>query len=406
MTLLGERSAGRQRLWAIALSAAALTLAGLVAAPPSQANVRFGVNKGAGTRTASEIQRMAQGNVADLRVNFATNPVNPDPMALSDDYDELVRQTARQRIPLLPVLGGFYNNGAYGPPNDAGELQNYRQALTALTERYGRDGTFWCQSPSHIPIGSCSDDYRPIVSWQVWNEPNLDYFWSGAPNAEQYAFLLEESQNALHAGDDRARVVLAGMPPKTGAGINMGAYLKDFYDVRGVKNDFDVVAIHPYAADEDGVEGGLYLVQKWLDNNGDEGRDVWITEVGWGTDGTPANEANGFVKSLSGQARVLRRTFSMTEENERRYDVERVMWFDWRDSVPPPGQSNQFYYNSGLFKRSGEPKPSWDAFTDFTGGSDGSGPLVATASQPRQKEAAALADPTPAPDELVPTPTK
>ena len=378
-------------------------LACLVIAPSAGASLRVGLHT-AGEQSYGESQRMAQGRVGVMRTQFSPTAVSADPSAPSGRYDATVGRAAATGIPVLPYLIASYGGASpVKPPSTVAEVDSYKRALTALARRYGPNGTFWCRTPGHIPV--CSNSYRPITTWQVWNEPNLNHFWNGNPSARQYAALLRVSRAALRAGDPGAKIVLAGMPPYTGAGIDMKRYLTKFYGVQGVKKQFEAIALHPYAADETGVEGGLYRLRNWLEANRDPDRRVWLTEIGWGTDGTASNRANGFVKTYSGQAKVLRRTFGMLKEKRRRYNLGTAVWFLWRDYGPPPGASNQFYYHAGLFKKSGEPKPSWTAFTGVTGGSPGSGALSSSSTQQVSASAATI-DPSAPADEVSPTPAK
>lgn len=394
------------RLSCLAACLIAATVAALALAAPGQAKVRFGVHSidNQDKLSANEISRMGRGGVDTVRMTFDPRRVDTSNSALvADDYDELMRRTSASGVRVLPILIADYDGKAgppIGPPRTPAQVATYRQALRALASRYGRNGTFWCRNNPHILVG-CSWNYRPITSWQVWNEPSLDYFWGGDPSPREYAALLTEARYALEAGDPQAEIVLGGMPPFIRHGMDMEDFLRRFYDVRRVKRQFDVMTIHPYAASEDGVEGGLYLLRKWLSRNGDRNREVWITELGWGTDGTRSNRKNGFVKSFSGQAKVLGRTFRMLENERRRYNLGTVIWFAWQDVT---NASNQFYYNSGLFRKSGSPKPSWDAFTRFTGGLDDGSVAISGASQSQPPPVAPPVAPTPDIDTLEPPP--
>ncbi len=377
----------------LAACLAVAILVGLALAEPSQAALRFGVHSAGNPnqRTDDEIQRMAMGKVGIMRVGF-------DPRQLAgetkltpvSDYDPIVARAAAAGVPLLPVLIGGRDN----PPTNGQELAAYRNQVATLAARYGRNGTFWCQNDPNIGPG-CSNAYRPITAWQVWNEPNLEFFWGDDPNAREYADLLEEGRRGLRGGDPKARIVMAGIPLFPRNGMTMESFLRRFYNVDGVKRQFDAAAIHPYARDEDGVEYRLSLMRSWLRDNGDRDRDVWITELGWGTDGTQYARDAGLVKSLDGQAKVLRRTFRMLQEERSRYNLKTVVWYDWRDTLPPPGTPNYFYYNTGLFKKDGAPKPSWDAFTDFTGGNDGGDTQLSGPTQIQTIGPAQVVEPAP-----------
>ena len=77
----------------------------------------------------------------------------------------------------------------------------YAAFLTALVGRYGPRGTFWAARPD-LP-------FRPQRQWQIWNEPNIDTYWSSPrPFAARYVRLLRASYRALKAADPGSQVVL------------------------------------------------------------------------------------------------------------------------------------------------------------------------------------------------------
>ncbi len=103
----------------------------------------------------------------------------------------------------------------------------------------------------------------PIQSWQIWNEPNLKKYFAPAPSPGKYARLVQISHDAIMTRDPKAQVVLAGL---SGNG-DMAAetFLNNFYAVSGIKNKFDVAALHPYAPTLDSQRLAIQRVR-----NGDD----------------------------------------------------------------------------------------------------------------------------------------
>jgi len=228
-------------------------------------------------------------------------------------------------------------------------------------DRYGRGGSFWRAHPE-LPA-------RPIKDWQVWNEPNLKSYW-GNPNAAEYVGLLKLAHGAIKARDPNARIVLAGLP-ESRFGIPMARFLRDVYRVRNARAYFDVVALHPYARDEYGVEGALVRARKVMREGRDDATPVWVTEIGWATGG-PSH----FTRTTSaGQAAVLKRTYALLYSRRLRYRLGSVIWHGMRDVARPTGRSDGWGYHTGLFRVTGCPKPSWNALVSFTRGRAGSGCL-------------------------------
>ena len=85
-------------------------------------------------------------------------------------------------------------------------------------------------------------------------------------------------------------MVLAGLPQtRNRKGSPMTRYLKALYR-RRARRLFDVVAVHSYSRNASGVLGTVKRARSVMRRAGDRRKQVWVTEVGWGT----AGRANGF----------------------------------------------------------------------------------------------------------------
>ena len=97
--------------------------------------------------------------------------------------------------------------------------------------RYGPQGSYWAEHPGTRKL--------PIRMWQIWNEPNFNYYWR-QPWASSYVKLLAAAHAAIKAADPGAKVVLAGFP-------NLAwDCLDTVYKIKGARNDFEIAAAHPY----------------------------------------------------------------------------------------------------------------------------------------------------------------
>ena len=363
----------------------ALAFTGL--AGPADAKPHFGVHIGEANRSVDEWQRMALGEVAVVRRSFEyTSNVQ--------QFDGVMRKTSDAGLRVLPVVMGT-PDGGIDPPRSDSELDAFGSFTEELVERYGRNGTFWCDTPGNIGAG-CAPIYRPITDWQILNEPSLDVFWAGDPNPREYARAVEVADDAIKSRDPEADTVLAGMPYDTARGMSLEKFIGKFYDVGGVRNDFDAAAVHPYGRDEDDVRFILERLRSKMKNANDGGTDVWVTEMGWATGGPDGP----FRVSDSGQKKRLEKSFEFMEDDRKRYNLDTVVWYNWRDVDVEP---DRFHHHTGLFEKNGDPKPAWSAFTDFTGGNDGGGAPVTSASA----KAGVAPDPLAAPpseEQLLPPP--
>jgi len=347
----------------------------LLPATSSAAKIRFGVHA-QNNLTAGEIERMGRGGVGVTRMIFRWSEIERTAESPRNflRYDAIMRTAATEGVDILPIIVGVpgwaRDSDAISPetgleawplnPVGAARLQLF---IEAVVQRYGHDGSFFAENPT-VPD-------RPLNAYQLWNEPNRQVFSPGGRSkAGDYAELLKASALTIRQTDPRAKVVLAGMPERTTTSKPLDVYLRNLYKAPNVKSDFDIMTLHPYGVDEKGVEGAIKRLRSQLKRLGDKNRKLWISEVGWGSGGS----RSPFRKKASEQARLLDKTFNRLEKRRKKYRLGTVIWFSWRDRLPP-GNSGEWQEHTGLFEMEGEIKPAWRAFTKVTGGSPGQGDL-------------------------------
>ena len=151
-----------------------------------------------------------------------------------------------------------------------------------------------------------------------------------------------------------------GKPPA----LSAPDFLRQLYAIDGAREHFDAVAAHPYAAHEGKIELQVRLLHDEIER-ADDDAGLWITEVGASSDDGP----NPLERGPEGQAQPAHATRSTSSSTgASAWNIEGVTWYSWRDTHRP----NQCDWcpGSGLFEEASlEPKPAWDAFTAFTGGS-------------------------------------
>ncbi len=90
-----------------------------------------------------------------------------------------------------------------------------------------------------------------------------------------------------------------------------------------------------------------------------------MTELGWASG--PRSDGVLF-RDPKGQAKSLRTVFKTLRRNRRRYKIESVFWFSWRDLPEGIAGPCSFCGSTGLLHDDYRAKPSLRAFTAFTGG--------------------------------------
>jgi hypothetical protein len=318
--------------------------------------------------SAKDLGRMQSGGVETVRVPFSWAATQRSPRSDFDwtGYDATVADAARQRIEVLPVLGSpphwATGNWRRMPVDSVRQRQGWAEFVGAAVERYGSRGEFWT---IHGPGSDEPLPRTPIRAWQVWNEENFFYFVKPV-SPGRFARLVAVTRKAMRQADPRAELVLGGLfgsprqnPPRA---LDAVDFLDRLYRRRGVKADFDAVALHPYAADVGELRRQVEAVRATMIRQGDRRSGLYVTEMGWGSAYNPRTVA--FEVGLHGQARELRAAYGYLLANRGRLRLRQVDWFTWKDV---PGGCN-FCDSSGLFRRGKafRPKPAWRAFVQVT----------------------------------------
>jgi Glycosyl hydrolase catalytic core len=300
------------------------------------------------------------------------------------DTDELVGGLASNGLRPVPFAfgspswtraGGF----AHPPLNTKSARLGWESFLKAAVRRYGPGGSYW-KAPYHQQFGSGATPW-PITSWQIWNEPNPR--WNFAPGttvkqaAQLYARLVHLSHDAIRSVDRRAEIVTAGFITQKDPYVY--EFLRDFYSVPGIKDDFDTLAQHAYAPTVDQVRTAIKRVRDVMAKHNDRATPMWITELGWGSD---PPDGEGINLGPEGQADMLTRTFNLILAHRSAWNVQRLYWFDWRD--PAPGSHYAEICgrcgSAGLTSYDRAPKPAYEAFLSFA--AETTPPLVSITAGP------------------------
>jgi hypothetical protein len=211
-----------------------------------------------------------------------------------------------------------------------------------------------------------------VRDYEIWNEPNLNVFWSPRPNAARYVDMLRAAYPAAKQANPDANVILGGLAK------NDFQYLEEVYDAGG-RPYFDAVAVHPYSYDEapstqwygrddwgplqkgDGDRiswncfPGIREVRATMVSQGDSHKKVWATEFGWSV----TKQTDGVSETT--QARFLTEAFEYVEDLRW---VKAMFWYQARDN-PFYGNVDHFESRMGLFTTDFRLRPSYFALQDY-----------------------------------------
>lgn len=208
---------------------------------------------------------------------------------------------------------------------------------------------------------------RGVHAYEIWNEPNTDWFWAPGPDAGQYVEMLKAAYPAAKQADPGATVVLGGLSKSD------FEYLEDVYRAGGGPY-FDAVAVHPYTYGVDptvawnGANAGedpdrlsynsfpaIREVKATMDAFGDSDKQVWITEFGYST-----TSRDGGV-SEARQAEYLTKAFEYVESLPW---VHSLFWYQIRNN-PFYDDADTYEGRFGLFTTDWQPKPAYEALRRY-----------------------------------------
>jgi hypothetical protein len=314
----------------------------------------YGVMYADGWLGSSNLYLAGSNGLTYVRANFLFDATRAYDEPLTD-YDWVVENALAGGATVLPVLMKTEGGPAAALNlHSADERARWERFAWQLATRYGPTGTFWSEHEGTTP--------RPILAWEIWNEPNLDVFGDVKPKA--FRTTLRLARRGLRAADPGARIVLGGL---SFAGEAM-QYLEEVAGTKSARCLFDAVAIHPYAATPDKA---LALVERTVEKLRDLGlhgrgvdRDVgvWITEIGWAianadwplcaelAGGTCKKKAAFTVADEETQASYMAAFARGLDEKRSAWRIGPTIWFAYSDLPPSPQDPGQKWWrHCGLF---------------------------------------------------------
>jgi hypothetical protein len=267
--------------------------------------------------------------------------------------DEIVGDAAVRRITVLPTI-------IYAPSWDARHNPNgvdipkraapYAAYAAALVGRYGPHGSFW-QAHPQIPR-------MPIRMWQIWNEPNISYYWP-QPFARTYVPLLRLAHQAIKRADPGAKVVL-------GALTNFAwRSLGQVYAVPGARNLFDVVSLNGFTKQPANVILYMQLMRRAMSHEHDGQKPLLATEVSWPSAQGQTNQHFDFNTTPAGQARDIAAVLPLIGANRVALHLIGFYYYTWIGVEKRDAGAFSF---AGLNRLSGDQVAAKAALGAFTKG--------------------------------------
>jgi hypothetical protein len=254
-------------------------------------------------------------------------------------YDRLLASLDKFHIRTIFVLdygNGLYDNGL-PPHTDEGRAAFARWSVAAVTHFKDRG-----------------------VLWEIWNEPNGNWFWKPHQNAEDYTKLALAVNQALHQAVPEEMMVGPAL---------YGTHL-DFIDTlgrAGVLADWSALTIHPYLRGGPETYGPTYdqartLIKKYAPPG--QRMDLLCGESGYTSVWKGTNEVM--------QGKYLARLYLFDVFS----GIPVTIWYDWHEDGPDPQNVEHHFgivhsdYQAGAANVY-EPKPAYDSARTYSQALDG-----------------------------------
>lgn len=330
-------------LWIPLLCALALVPAARPAAAVEASPYGINIHAPQGDELNALLDRVQAAGIGWVRIDFIWSWVEP----ARDQYDwrvyDAIAAAAKARgievFATLAYTPAWAGAEIVGVPNDPGQ---YAEVCGLAAQRYKNS----------------------IRHWGVWNEPNLDKFWSGS--RQQYVdLLLKPCADAIHAANPAAKVGGPDLAHLTSGDSDWYDWLREILVDAGDKLDF--ITHHVYDSDGhrdvgDRLDGSTVFgdrpslwdvvnpsVEEVLESAGATGKPVWLTETGWGSSSV------GEIPQATWYGGLL--TDWLTGNPERSW-VHKIFFYELADGPPPtPGW--------GILRPDRSAKPAYDTYRAF-----------------------------------------
>lgn len=339
---------------AIAVACASVLLLGLAAAPAhaarpeisgvavhpwrfdSQDHLPFWPMRDAAVRDLSFAALRAAG-VRRARVDMRWVLIERYAKGLRDwaEFDEIYESATKYGVELLPVVAftpawANPSGDMWEPPSNPGDFTDF---LSAALERYPR-----------------------IDAWEIWNEPNLGFFWHPAPDVAGFVTLLRAADEARRRVGSPAKLISGGLS-------STGADPFAWFDEMARLGAFDLVdgfGIHPYGRTAPDSPKSFFLrlprFHERLARIGKGHVGLWLTE--FGSPNTSATTGYGPPISEEEQAANVGRAYALAGAWPW---VKNLTWYELQEGCEDSADPECRF---GLLRADMSPKPAWLALTE------------------------------------------
>jgi hypothetical protein len=212
------------------------------------------------------------------------------------------------------------------------ELTHYIDYVTQTVTRYdGKHG------------------HGKVHAWGIWNEPNLNQFWTGTP--EEFYCLTKAAAAAIRAANPEAIIVGGAFNTTADEEWITGIFE---YGGSGAMGDVDYVAYHPYMPDPETARNVYNNFKELVRPYGFSDK-IWITEIGYPTQGTAGGTEALVIPDDKFPEALIKTIVYLAAEGPKA-----LFWYHLRDHENPKTTNSEDWF--GLFEYNLKPKRGAPAY--------------------------------------------
>lgn len=313
-----------------------------------------------------------------IRQQIRWSAYEPTKGAFQNDYvkrvDMLVDQAAARGVHILfsTVNSPAWAGTGGGLPRNP---QDYADFVGFMARRYG----------------------MKVQAYEIWNEENYAHETGGTVDIAAYLPILRAGYQAIKGANKATTVVFGGLTPTAVTGrpsvaVDDVEFLTKLYVLNGgeVKRYFDVLGVHPGSTcnppdaswpenpatnacgtEPDGsrsytTQNAFYFkrllpLRQVMERNGDDGKQIWLTEFGWASTPQPLPEHAyaGYVSEAQ-QAQYLLRAITIAHG----YPWIGKM-FVWNLNFQVTSNPSDEKWGYGILRKDWSPRPAYDALKNM-----------------------------------------
>lgn len=304
-----------------------------------------GVNIHFVTGNEADLDRIAAAGFRFIRMDFGWAGIESEKGKYRwSEYEQLLANLDQRGIRAVFILD--YSNPLYEEQVTSTNPLTHQSHQTTASPQHPESVTAYAKWAA----AAAEHFHGRHVVWELWNEPNID-FWSPKPDVQQYTAVALAASKAIRAADPHTTLI--GPATSTFPWEFLETFLKS-----GVLEYLDGVSVHPYREPRHPPEtatADYERLRSLIDRYApaDRNRTIPIVSGEW-----------GYSTWQRGVSPETQAAFLVRQQlNNVLNQVPLSIWYDWKNDGDDPKENE---HNFGTVTPDLRPKPAYTAVKTLT----------------------------------------